>query len=100
MLARGVIAIVIHGKQSVDIETAWYELSPYIYIVVGAAAIFYASESLARLPGMLLIVAALTIIRLRWVHRRAADAKVARAHDLAQGKVKLPGVDAPAHIEK
>lgn len=76
-----------------DIETCWYEFSPYCYIGTGIAAVYYASEPLGRLPGFLLIFAALTIIRLRWIHRRAADAKVARAQDLAEGKVKLPGVD-------
>lgn len=83
-----------------DLETCWYEFSPFCYIGAGVAAVYYAEEPMARLPGFLLVAAALTIIRLRWVHRRAADAKIVRAQDLATGKVKLPGVDAPQEVEK
>jgi hypothetical protein len=61
------------------IETCWYEISPYLYIIVGIISIGFSSTYLAMFPGCLLIIAALTIIRLRWVHRRAQDAKVKRA---------------------
>ena len=62
-----------------DIKTCWYEVSPYLYIIVGVISIALSSTYSARLPGGLLIIAALTIIRMRWVHRRAQDAKVKRA---------------------
>ena len=62
-----------------DIETWWYEVSPYLYIIVGMISLVFSSTYLAMLPGSLLIIAALTIIRMRWVHRRAQDAKVKRA---------------------
>jgi hypothetical protein len=59
-----------------DFETCWYEFSPYIYIVVGAFSIFFSSNLVGSISGGLLIVAALTILRLRWVHRREQDKKV------------------------
>lgn len=72
-----------------DIETAWYEFSPYVYIVVGVAAVYFATEPMSRLPGLLLVAAALTIIRLRWTYRRAEEAKIVRASELAQAKEEL-----------
>lgn len=72
-----------------DIETAWYEFSPYVYIAAGGAAIYFAEEPMARLPGLLLVAAALTIIRLRWSYRRAEEAKIVRASELAQAREEL-----------
>ena len=55
-----------------DIETLWYEMFPYVYGVGGSVAFFVRPEStLLRVSGALLLVAAVTIIRLRWVYRRA-----------------------------
>jgi hypothetical protein len=61
-----------------DIETCWYEFSPYIYIMAGSASIFSSESLVGTIAGTLLIIAALTILRLRWVHRRAEDKKVKR----------------------
>ena len=55
-----------------DIETLWYELFPYIYGLGSVVAFFIKPEStLLRISGGLLLVAAITIIRLRWIYRRA-----------------------------
>jgi hypothetical protein len=62
-----------------DLETCWYEFSPYLYVVVGLISIFYATTAVGNVAGVLLIGAAVTIIRLRWVHRRAEDRKVRKA---------------------
>ena len=62
-----------------DIETCWYEFSPYLYIVAGIVAIVLSRSLVGGLAGGLLIVAAVTILRLRWVHRRNEDKKVKRA---------------------
>lgn len=62
-----------------DLETCWYEFSPYLYIVVGLVSIFYATTVIGSVAGVLLIGAAVTILRLRWVHRRAEDKKVRKA---------------------
>jgi hypothetical protein len=61
-----------------DLETLWYEISPYIYFIIGAGSIFFGPTYFAKLPGGLLIIAALTIIRLRWLHRRLEDEKIKR----------------------
>lgn len=62
-----------------DLETCWYEFSPYLYVVVGLISIFYSSTAAGSAAGVLLIAAAVTILRLRWVHRRAEDKKVKKA---------------------
>ncbi|MGI9024021.1 MAG: hypothetical protein ACR2GP_00250 [Burkholderiaceae bacterium] len=55
-----------------DLETLWYEISPYLYAVCGLFLLSYGSASgLLKVSGILLIIAALTIVRLRWVYRRA-----------------------------
>lgn len=66
-----------------DLETIWYEFSPYLYAVFGFTALFYRDGSfLLKGSGVLLITAALTILRLRWVYRRALDSKVESAANL------------------
>lgn len=57
-----------------DIETMWYEGSPYLYAVVGVVSLFGGSV-LALVSGGLLITASLTIMRMRWVHRKYVDGK-------------------------
>ncbi len=53
-----------------DIETIWYELSPYIYTISGVSAFAAADTQIGQVSGALLLGAALTIIRLRWLNRR------------------------------
>ena len=63
-----------------DLETLWYEFSPYLYAVFGFTALFYSNGSyLLKGSGILLITAVLTILRLRWIYRRALDSKVETA---------------------
>lgn len=63
-----------------DLETIWYEFSPYLYAVSGVTALFYSPGSyLLKGSGILLITAVLTILRLRWIYRRALDSKVETA---------------------
>ena len=53
-----------------DLETIWYELSPYVYTISGVTAFAAADARMGQWSGALLLGAALTIIRLRWVNRR------------------------------
>lgn len=53
-----------------DLETVWYEISPYIYTVSGLGVVAVADAGMGRYSGALLLIAAATIIRLRWAHRR------------------------------
>ncbi len=53
-----------------DFETIWYEVSPYVYTVSGLYVVAAADAAMGRWSGALLRVAAVTIIRLRWAHRR------------------------------
>ena len=70
---------MIHENYTMDIETTWYEFSPYIYALVGLATIAATDSRLSVCSGALLLVAAATILRLRWVHRRKLDQKVEKA---------------------
>jgi hypothetical protein len=55
-----------------DLEQIWYEVFPYLYGIGGFVAIFLPGGSgLLRTSGVLLIAASITILRLRWVYRRA-----------------------------
>ena len=55
-----------------DIESLWYEAFPFFYGISGVVAFLIKPEStLLRISGALLVVAAITILRLRWVYRRA-----------------------------
>ena len=53
-----------------SIETLWYEVSPFIYGIVGVAALSGAQTAIGIISGGLLIAAAATVIRMRWVYRR------------------------------
>ncbi len=54
-----------------DLETVWYDAFPYLYGIGGVVAILIRPGSLLlKISGALLIVAALTILRLRWIYRR------------------------------
>lgn len=54
-----------------DFETIWYESFPYVYGFGGLVALFIQPGSaLLKLSGVLLIVAALTTLRLRRNYRR------------------------------
>ncbi len=53
-----------------DFETIWYELSPCVYTICGVIVLATADMRMGQLSGALLLVAALTIICLRWVNRR------------------------------
>ena len=62
-----------------DLETIWHAFSPYPYVVVGLISLFYSTTAVGSVAGVLLIGAAATILRLRWVHRRTEDRKVRKA---------------------
>ena len=67
-----------------DLETLWYEAFPYLYGLGGVVAILLHGESgLLKGSGVLLIVASLTILRLRWVYRRQAIARLPTAAEIA-----------------
>lgn len=67
-------------KSVMDLETIWYEFSPYLYAAFGFTALVYSPGSyLLKGSGILLITAVLTILRLRWIYRRALDKKVETA---------------------
>jgi hypothetical protein len=53
-----------------DLETIWYEISPYVYTASGLTALLGTDTPIGRWSGVLLLGAALTVIRLRWVNRR------------------------------
>ena len=61
-----------------DLETLWYEFSPYVYAVAGVVSILNLKSGLSITSGILLLGASATILRLRWINRRRNDRKVER----------------------
>lgn len=53
-----------------DLESIWYEMAPYAYVFTGAYSASTDSR-LATVSGILLVVAAVVIIRMRWSYRRS-----------------------------
>lgn len=65
------------------IETAWYESSPYLHASAAVVAICYSPGTLLlKTSGFLLCAAALTILSMRWFHRR----EFVRAPEIDQDK--------------
>ncbi len=63
-----------------SIGDLWYETSPYIYTPLGAVVLLGSEGALAKASGALLLVAAATILRMRWAYRqRRANAQRQRA---------------------
>jgi len=68
-----------------DLETFWYEVFPYVYGVGGLIAILFSGSSLLlKGSGVLLIVASITIIRLRRAYRRDEIRRMPSAAEVAQ----------------
>lgn len=55
-----------------DLESIWYETAPYAYVFAGIYAAS-AESRLATVSGALLVIAAVTILRLRWSYRRKRE---------------------------
>jgi hypothetical protein len=55
------------------IQTIWYEISPYLYAVIGLAVILSRGNSLGVLCGTALVAAAAIILTLRWTYRQKKD---------------------------
>ena len=53
-----------------NIEATWYENSPYVYVVGGVVSISNYGSTIAIASGVLLLGAALTILRMRWRYRK------------------------------
>lgn len=53
-----------------DIENMWYECSPYLYMGGGVITILKSDSRVGHVCGLLLVAAAVTILRLRYVHRK------------------------------
>jgi hypothetical protein len=47
----------------------WYEVSPYVYFVVGLASASFSNSDLGLICSALLLTAAFTIVRLRRIYR-------------------------------
>ncbi len=52
------------------LETLWYEVSPYPYVVVGLASGLISNSDLGLTFSALLLAASFTIFRLRRIYRR------------------------------
>ena len=62
-----------------SIGDVWYETSPYLYAPLGTVVLFGSDGSLAKVSGALLVIAAATILRMRWSYRQRRKLALARA---------------------
>jgi hypothetical protein len=53
-----------------NIEPIWYEYSPYVYAAGGLVSISNYRSYVAIASGVMLLAAAGTILRMRWVYRK------------------------------
>ena len=53
-----------------NIEATWYEYSPYVYAIGGVVSISNYGSLIAIASGVMLLAAAITILRMRWVYRK------------------------------
>lgn len=54
------------------VEALWYETSPYVYLVVGIAAVLFSHSPVGFAFSAILIATAITICCLRRVYRSPA----------------------------
>jgi hypothetical protein len=70
-----------------SVESTWYELSPFVYATAGIAAAMRSHGSLLMTAsGVVLLLAAITIIGLRWIYRH----DVVREADLDESQYVTP----------
>jgi len=50
-------------------EALWYEVSPYVYFVVGLASASFSNSDVGLIFSALLLTASFTIVRLRRIYR-------------------------------
>ena len=55
-----------------NIEALWYETAPYVYFVVGLAAVLFSHSLLGFAFSLVLIAGAVTIFSLRRMYRSPA----------------------------
>ncbi len=56
------------------LEPLWYEISPYVYGIIGIAAILI-SDTIGEIFGAILLTAAATIVGMRRNYRRLEEEK-------------------------
>lgn len=61
-----------------NIEAIWYEYSPFVYATAGIFSVSNYGSIISIVSGFLLIAAALTILRMRWVYRKKRAEQVNR----------------------
>ena len=57
------------ANAAMSVEALWYEVSPYVYLVVGLAAPLFSNSDVGFVCSALLLSASFTILRLRRVYR-------------------------------
>ena len=51
------------------LEALWYEVSPYVYFVVGLASASFSNSDFGLVSSALLLAASFTIVRRRRIYR-------------------------------
>ena len=53
-----------------NLERAWYEALPYMYVIFAVVVMAFTESRLGLVSSALLLAVSACIIRLRWAHRR------------------------------
>jgi hypothetical protein len=61
---------ILNPGADMSIEANWYEFSPYVYAAGGVASASNIESYISIVCGLMLLVAAATILRLRWRYRK------------------------------
>lgn len=69
------------GENQMDIETIWYEYTPYLYVVVGIMSVLHIGSLIGTCFGLLLVAAAGLIIFKRHNYRKLHSDK--KEHGIA-----------------
>lgn len=78
-----------------NLEAIWYEYSPYVYAAAGAISISNVHTAIGLISGVMLLIAAATILRMRWMYRRNAalqDERDERMKRVAKRKLEKPTI--------
>jgi hypothetical protein len=70
-----------------NLEALWYEISPYLYLVLGLASVLFSSSTLGLLFSAILVAIAATLLCLRRMYRSPASERLRKYARPAPGRL-------------
>jgi hypothetical protein len=72
------------------LELLWHEASPYLYMITGVLALASADSPILIICGALLVLAALSTMRLRWASRYNRELIAQTRRSLSRARITQP----------